>query len=158
MLGPKMKAFLAAYEETGSVVRAAKAAGIQRQLHYRALEKSVEYRTHFEEAEKRFGDALEGHARKLARDGVREPVFFQGIKCGSRLKYSPALIIAMLKALKPEKYRERFEHTGPDGGPIQIDPTCEKLTDDELDLAIKLAGKLAATRRAGSGENTPAAE
>jgi hypothetical protein len=44
------------------------------------------------------------------------------------------MLIFMLKGAKPEKYRERFEHSGPSGGPIPTQATYDlsKLSDTEL--------------------------
>jgi hypothetical protein len=36
------------------------------------------------------------------------------------LEYSDTLLIFLLKGIRPEKYRERFEHSGPEGGPIEF--------------------------------------
>ncbi len=40
----------------------------------------------------------------------------------------------LLKARRPEKYKERqsHEHSGPNGGPIQV----ANMTDDELDARL----------------------
>jgi hypothetical protein len=35
-------------------------------------------------------------------------------------KQSDTLLIFLLKGAMPEKYRERYEHTGAKGGPVQV--------------------------------------
>ena len=62
-------------------------------------------------------EALEDEALRRAQWGVDEPVFFQGEICGSVKKYSDVLLMFLLKARAPEKYRERqtLEHTGVGG-------------------------------------------
>jgi hypothetical protein len=54
------------------------------------------------------GDLLEEEADRRGRDGYDEPVFFQGEKCGEKRKYSDALLLARLKAIRPEQYREKI--------------------------------------------------
>jgi len=39
---------------------------------------------------------------------------------GEITKKSDTMLIFMLKGAKPETYRERFEHSGPDGAPLQL--------------------------------------
>jgi hypothetical protein len=51
-------------------------------------------------------DLLEEEADRRGRDGYDEPVFYRGEESGARRKYSDGLLLARLKALKPEHYRE----------------------------------------------------
>lgn len=44
-------------------------------------------------------------------------------------EFSDTLAIFLLKAHKPEKYRERYEHTGPGGGPIQFERIERRIVD-----------------------------
>lgn len=55
MLGPKMEAFLAAYEECGSVLRTAERAKVHRDAHYKALKASAEYADRFKDAKRNYG-------------------------------------------------------------------------------------------------------
>jgi hypothetical protein len=50
---------------------------------------------------------LEDEAKRRAHDGIDEPVFYQGEKCGVVRKYSDNLLIFMLKARRREKFSER---------------------------------------------------
>ena len=58
---------------------------------------------------------------RRAREGVDEPVFYQGEHCCNVRRYSDTLLIFMLKARKPDVYRERasIQHTGANGGPLE---------------------------------------
>ena len=49
-------------------------------------------------------------------------------------KYSDTLLIFLLKAHRPKKYRETIHHavTGEDGGPVRHIIEAEDMTDDEL--------------------------
>lgn len=54
------------------------------------------------------GDLLEEEADRRGRDGYDEPVFYQGEERGQKRKYSDALLLARLKAIRPEQYREKI--------------------------------------------------
>ena len=43
--------------------------------------------------------------------GVEEPVFYQGVQCGAVTEYSDTLLMFLLKARKPEVYRDRGNDT-----------------------------------------------
>ena len=51
-------------------------------------------------------EALEYEAVRRAYHGVAEPVFYNGVQCGSVTKYSDKLLMFLLKARNPAKYRE----------------------------------------------------
>jgi len=116
----KRAAFLAAFRGNGNVSESAKLAGIQRTTHYLWLNKSKVYEDAFANAREDASDALEEEARRRAVEGVNEPVFYQGKQCGAVRKYSDTLLIFLLKGNRPEKFRERYEHshTGKDGGEL----------------------------------------
>lgn len=115
------QAFLAAYRETGNVRRACEAAGVGRSSHYRWLTEEEGYRTSFQDAQDDAVDLLEEEARRRAVEGVEEPVgWYQGSPGGTVLKYSDTLLMFLLKGIRPEKYRERVEHSGDAGAPIAI--------------------------------------
>jgi hypothetical protein len=50
--------------------------------------------------------ALEGEAVRRAYHGVEEPVFCKGVQCGVVRKYRDKLLMFLLKARNPAKYRE----------------------------------------------------
>jgi hypothetical protein len=110
--GASPRAFLAAYAETCSVTRAAKAAKIDRSTHYAWLTSDEEYRNAFAEAREQAADTLEDEAVRRAHEGVQRPVTVAGQKVLVR-EYSDTLLIFLLKAIRPEKYRERSEVTVP---------------------------------------------
>ena len=56
-------------------------------------------------------DILEGEAIRRAFKGVRVPVYQGGLLAGHITQYSDALLTLLLKALRPEKFRERSEIT-----------------------------------------------
>lgn len=131
----RQAAFLAAFAETASITRAAKAAKVHRRLHYDWL-LDPDYAARFATAGEQAAEILEDEAIRRAVDGVDEPKFYKGGLCyrqkwneetqcweryGKPLtvkRHSDALMMFMLRGLKPEKYRERTELTGKDGGAL----------------------------------------
>lgn len=156
----KARAFLAAYKITGNVAFSAQAAGVEKTIHYRWLRNKF-YARAFARARTEFGDMLEAAAIKRAKDGVLEPVFYQGVKCGAIRKYSDGLMMGLLKSFKSEEYVARVsaELSGPGGGPIPItERVLASLTDDELAQLHALAAKLTVTDGDSGGGDAPAAE
>ena len=140
---PKRRAYLAAFAETGQVGRSCKIAGIDPKTAWNWQHRDPvdpEYVRALETAEEMAGRTLEAEAIRRARDGWLEPVFHQGVQVGEIRKYSDTLLIFTMKGAMPAKYRERFEHSGPDGGPIQTQnvvdltklsaPTLRKILDE----------------------------
>jgi hypothetical protein len=54
-------------------------------------------------------DQLEAEAIRRAFKGIRVPVYQGGLLAGHITQYSDQLLTLMLKALRPEKFRERSE-------------------------------------------------
>jgi hypothetical protein len=114
------RAFLAAYRETAQVEKAAAAAKIDKGMHYRWLRKSADYRKAFERVQDEAAQHLEDEAVRRATEGVLEPVFYQGEKCGAVRRYSDGLMQFLLRGFRPLKYSSRSEITGPGGGPLEV--------------------------------------
>ena len=115
--------FLAQLAATGNVSIAAQKASITRTHTYTTRYKDEDFAAQWDEAMQVAVDALEAEARRRAVEGVDEPVYYKGQLIDTIKKYSDNLLITLLKAHRPEKFRERFEHTGADGGPLRIDST-----------------------------------
>jgi hypothetical protein len=64
------------------------------------------FRAAWDEATQLGTEALEYEALRRAYHGVEEPVFYRGVQCGSVTKYSDRLLMFLLKARDPAKYRE----------------------------------------------------
>jgi uncharacterized protein YycO len=114
----RQKAFLAAYAECGTILHAAKAAKITRETHYEWLRSDEAYKERFEEARKEAVEYLEREARRRAIEGTRSKKFTKSGdpivdpetgKQYEELEYSDTLLIFLLKANAPEKYRERSD-------------------------------------------------
>jgi len=137
------RAFLIAYAMTGNITKSARAAGIDRVTHKNWLEHEgpagEAYRAAFEDAKEMAADLLEGEAWRRA---VRVLVRYKFTKDGDpiihpktgqpyfELEYSDTVLLALLRANRSEKFRDRIEHSGPKGGPIET-KAVDELTDDE---------------------------
>jgi hypothetical protein len=103
----KRAKFLARLVEGASIHAAATAAGIGRTTAYEWRDAEPEFAAAWDEAVEAGTDALEDEAIRRARSGVDEPVYYQGEKVGVVRRYSDTLLIFMLKARRPDKFKER---------------------------------------------------
>lgn len=121
----KRAQFLALLSEYGNVTRAAEDSGCGRIMLYKIRREDPDFAAEWEEAAKIGAARLEDEARKRAAEGWEEPVWHKGEMCGTVRKFSDTLLICLLKAHHPEKYRENIKQEigGLDGGPIRTDNT-----------------------------------
>ncbi len=113
--------FLAELAARGNVTDAAEAAGIGRATAYQWRD-DPEFAAAWADAIERAADRLEAEAWRRAVEGVQEPIIGRverdrdGIvtdDAGNALyirKYSDTLMTLLLKAHKPDKYRESVSH------------------------------------------------
>lgn len=128
----KRDSFLAAlFRTAGNVSKACAAINLSRTAAYDWKREDLEFSTLWDSTIEETTEALEQEIYRRAHDGCDKPVFYQGEECGAVREYSDVLAMFILKARRPEKYRERTEITGRDGGPIRI-LKAEDMTDDEL--------------------------
>jgi hypothetical protein len=113
---------LAAFEELANVTKACKKAKVPRRTFYNWL-KEEEFNKQFEEALEICIGVLEDEATRRAIEGTLKPVYHQGVKIGSIREYSDTLLIVLLKARAPQKYKDRVanEHSGPNGKAIPVE-------------------------------------
>ena len=153
----KKIAFLEAYAKIGTITYAAKASGVNRQRHYDWLKGDAEYVGHFASAQEQAIEVMEVEALRRAVTGVDKPIYFQGKKIDTIKEYSDILLIFLLKGARPEKYRDRMEHTGQGGGPIPVQHDLSKLPADKLlalrEILTALVGSPVLTGGAGVRRN-----
>mgnify|MGYP003584922889 CR=1 FL=1 len=101
--------FLAALSTYGNVTRAAEIAGLDRTALYNKRKGDAAFSRAWDEAEALGSAALEDEARRRAYEGWEEPVWHKGKECGSVRKFSDTLLIVLLKAHMPERYRENIK-------------------------------------------------
>jgi hypothetical protein len=125
-------AVLATLAAGGSLTLAAQAAGMARDALWRWRTDEPEFAKACKDAEESGTDRLEDEAMRRA------------------LEQSDTMMIFMLKARRPDKYRERstVETTGPGGGPVLTQTTHKldlgKLSDDEMARLQHLTEKASA--------------
>jgi hypothetical protein len=116
----KEETFLEVLRQSANVSKACKAAGIGRTAAYEWAKNDSAFALAWDEALEEASDSLEEEARRRAVKGTTRPVYQGGKKVGSIQEYSDTLLIFLLKGARPQKYRERYEHSGPDGQAIPI--------------------------------------
>lgn len=143
-------AFVTALADTGNVSAAARAARVSRSRAYQLKAADPAFAAEWSDALETAVDALDAEARRRALDGVETPHFHQGRVAGTVRKYSDSLLMFLLRAHRPERYRER-----PTGG-------SDADADLEADLATArdtLAARLARLdEEPESGEPDPGPE
>lgn len=161
----------------GNILRACEVAKIGRSTFYDRRDADDDFAAKVREAKTIATDRLEDEARRRGEDGVSKPVLYKGkpiflwfdkdnnvlpSKKGSvgprralmEHEYSDTLLIFLLNGLRPNKYRsrQRIEHTGKGGKPIEY----KDVSDGDLDR--KIAEAEARLRSAANGKTEKAAE
>ncbi len=146
----KQARFLSFYRNSGNIKFSCKYAGINRSTYYDWLKDDAEFSKQVADAEPEVDDTLEFAAYDRAVSGVPSYVVSQGKMVYEEIplfdedgkpkldkwnkpeyargkplverKYSDTLLITLLKARMPDKYKERVqnEHTGKDGKPLNV--------------------------------------
>lgn len=104
--------FLAAMRESnGHVSHSCEAVKIQRSQAYRLRQKDTEFREAWDEITEKTVDAIERRAYSLAIEGWKEPVFGKTEdgtigQIGEKRKFSPSLLIFLLKQRRPTDYNK----------------------------------------------------
>jgi hypothetical protein len=164
----KKLAFLAAYSSCASRTKAANAIGIDRTTHYIWLREDAEYKKRFDELAEVVADMLEDEALRRAHDGVQRfeigriardqdgQILDKEGKPIVRVEYSDRLLELLLKANRPDKFRERREITGKNGGPINY-RDVSAMSDEELDAEIARIEAEEAAASSGTSAKAPVA-
>lgn len=107
------KPFIERLCDTGNISAACRKAKITRQNAYHARDHDEVFAEAWDEALVVAKENLELEARRRA-EGFAEAVYYNGKKVGSVRKYSDTLLIFLLKAHDPAKYRDNLhvEHSG----------------------------------------------
>src|SRR5215467_3360180 len=103
--------YLDALPKFFTVSAALTAAGVSPQQLRRWRESDGGFLVAEQDARNTMADKLEAEAIRRAFKGVRVPVYQGGLLAGHITQYSDALLTLLLKALRPEKFRERSEIT-----------------------------------------------
>lgn len=122
------QAFLDSLRKLGNITLACEAAQIDRSTPYARRDADEKFAAAWDDALEESIDRLEAEARRRAEEGTLKPVFYQGDAVGFIKEYSDTLMVLLLKAHRPEKYRERTDVTS-GGEKIQAITTIEVIKD-----------------------------
>ena len=104
----RQKRFLREYEKFPTVKSAASRSKINRRTHQRWLKADPKYAAAYTELKDDMVEELEAEVYRRAVLGVERPITVAGERVMVR-EYSDRLLMFLLKAEKPEKYRDRRE-------------------------------------------------
>jgi hypothetical protein len=125
--GDWMESFLDLLAGGHSVIGASTKVGIRPRTAYSRRKTDQYFRIAWDRAVSVGTRLLEQEAARRAYYGTLRGVYYRGVKCGVERTYSDTLMIFLLKARRPEVYRERYD----DGArsPVQINVNVETVTD-----------------------------
>src|ERR1019366_9058655 len=106
--------FLRVLASAANILHACQLAKVTRSNVYSRRDNAPDFAAALSTALSEAVDELEIEARRRAKDGCEQAVFHQGVEIGTKTEYSDTIMIFLLKAHRPEKYRENFtvKHTG----------------------------------------------
>lgn len=102
------KKFLDYLSKSGNVTYSAGKCGIERSTAYDEKDANPAFAEAWEEALEQSIELLEYEARRRAEQGNSKKVFYKGKQIDVLKEYSDTLLIFLLKAHKPERYREEI--------------------------------------------------
>ena len=117
------EAFLEALASTGNATSSARKIGIGRSTAYSWRLSDPDFASRWEDAIAMATDRLAFEARRRALDGGEEVRYFKGEPGGSIRRYSDQLLMFLLRAYRPDVYRN------PRPTPTQNDETIQKARD-----------------------------
>ena len=128
----KRARFLSLLSECGNVSRAARLAKLNRTALYDFYEKDPEFAGLWDKCAKLGAYALKDEARRRATEGILNPIFYKGQKCGVKREFSDTLLICLLKAAFPDEFAERkkAEVTTPEPITIRVIMPGESAAQD----------------------------
>lgn len=101
--------FLESLRHTPNISKAARIAGISRQLAYTHRAEFPAFASAWDDALKEGVEHWEELAAKRAFEGLIKPIMYEGQVVHEVQEFSDTLAIFLLKAHAPEKYRERMD-------------------------------------------------
>lgn len=145
--------FLETYRTIGCITQAAQAAKVDPSAHYKWLQNDPEYRQAFDAAQDAAVDLLVAEARRRAVEGDGEAALYQGALCYERLpngkkkqivinRKSDVLLMFLIKAARPETFRDNFRGEIRHTGSISSGPDLSALSDaqlEQLNLMLTIA-------------------
>ena len=139
-MSPALRAlFFSTLAKTCNVTMSARAIGMSRSHMHKLRRDDKGFARDWADAEEQATDALEHAARGRAIDGYQRPVYQRGELVGHETCYSDALTITLLKAHRPEKFREKGFDLPPGSEIVIAMRTAEdKSADKAVDVTPKV--------------------
>jgi hypothetical protein len=137
--------FLRFLAQTGSPTVAVRLTGIDRSTMTKYRARNAQFRRDYKRAKRDAVDAMEHEARKRAVKGTLVPIYQNGRRVGYKIERSDALLMFMLRAERPEKFKDRSTVEHALAGPV-VDAQRQRaiLADPEAArLACELDARLA---------------
>ena len=138
-------AFLEALARSGNISYSAKLTDIHRNTAMHARKSEPEFKAQMESALEEAADTLELEAWRRAHDGIEKVITVAG-KREVVKQYSDTLLIFLLKAIRPDKYRERVNHHHKGDEYRIAGGTREERRKEVMDNLMKLANVQATQR------------
>lgn len=141
VLTPKLTAelkmvFCRAYSRHGIISDGLSAAGVSRKTYYKWLKEDESFGDNCKMAKELANDFMEREARRRAIEGFDRPVIYKGEVTEYYKDYSDSLLSMLMRGNKPEKYKERTEHSGSVGRPLTLDQ------EDKEDVVASILGMI----------------
>lgn len=105
----------------GNVSKACQMIGISRAAAYSHKTTDADFATKWDEAIESGLDDVEEEMHRRGVKGVLEPVFYRGKMVAKIRHYSDALLMAQLRARRPEVYRDNFQINATISGSLNLD-------------------------------------
>lgn len=104
----RKKAFLEAFAEHLFVETTCRKIKVAKSTIYKYRKEDAAFAEEWDEIDDAITAEIEKEAHRRAVEGVEKPIYQGGKKVGSVKQYSDRLLEMLLKARRPEKYRERL--------------------------------------------------
>jgi hypothetical protein len=129
------EAWLGCYEYSKRVSEACRMVGISRQTAYAERERNDEFAARWDELNAQVVEELEAEAYRRAVEGTDKMVVSAGKRLGTEKQFSDTLLTLLLKANRPEKYRERVDvaHSGGTTTTIRGRVDLSRLSPEQLE-------------------------
>lgn len=127
------KKFVERLRQCGCVTTACRKANISRCVAYELRNQDEAFKAEWDEALEEATDSLELAARHRAVDGIAKPVYQGGTNVGVVQEYSDSLLMFLLRAHRPDKFRDNNR----DGRPGTAESTLPLSLDKNFQEALE---------------------
>lgn len=129
--------FIKALAKNGNISVAAKAAKVSRKTAYEHKESDSEFAEAWQEALEQSIEAMEAEAFRRAVTGTNKPIYHQGEKIDTVKEYSDTLLIFLMKAHRPDMYRDNSRVTNLNIDVSQLsDAALERIASGEDPIKV----------------------